>query len=461
VKGLLAVILVVAHTLVWAQDGGHPEDFAFGLELSTDRQAAVYRIPLPQDVYLKAVDSELQDVAVFNAAGESVPVSLRAPEVVSGAEGVGISLPFFPLYGNAAQALGGIGRMAAGDLNKAIRNAFSKPAAGAPVSAYLIDASGLERDALGALELDWEGPVDGLVWHLSVDASKDLITWTPLVPKASLAQLQFAGHRLSRTRIDLPSSSYRYLQLRWSAGEAPDTVVTKVIAIPRSRVLPVPRLWLAPAGERLQSGDSVVDEYLTHGQLRVDKLGLALPKGNVLAEARILSRPDDKAPWRLRYEGAFYRVETDGVRIDRAEVDIVPTTDRYWRVEKVVETFASNDGGGLRLGWTPQDLYFLGRGEGPYTLAYGAAVPPPRLAVDSVLERIRSDPRHSELVADARVSASVVLGGEARLQPPSPQIPWQRLALWAVLVAGVGLLGVMAWRLWRQMHRDEEGASSR
>ena len=56
-----------------------------------------------------------------------------------------------------------------------------------------------------------------------------------------------------------------------------------------------------------------------------------------------------------------------------------------------------------------------------------------------------------KLVKDARIKQKIVLGGETCLVPPRPPLPWKTWTLWAVLIVGVFILAVMAWRLFLQM----------
>ena len=50
----------------------------------------------------------------------------------------------------------------------------------------------------------------------------------------------------------------------------------------------------------------------------------------------------------------------------------------------------------------------------------------------------------------ATLAAAETLGGPARLEPVPEPADWQTLILWAVLVAGVLVIGVLAVRLLRQ-----------
>ena len=182
---------------------------------------------------------------------------------------------------------------------------------------------------------------------------------------------------------------------------------------------------------------------------------MALPPGNVLIAAAISSRDGD-SEWRDRYRGIFYRVTVDGAELIEEDAGIATTRAPHWRIELESDA-AITAGPRLRLGWVLDDLYFLARGDGPYTLAYGAAgALPEQTAVDELLSRL--DGQDAErFTGMARASEPRTLGGEARLKPAPAPLPWDRILLWGVLLIGAAGLGVMAWRLWRQMRETPSG----
>ena len=106
----------------------------------------------------------------------------------------------------------------------------------------------------------------------------------------------------------------------------------------------------------------------------------------------------------------------------------------------------------LQYALSGQRLVFLARGEGPYRLLLGNAkaasveLPLATLMPGYSSEQLRELPKATLLLASAQAAPeqtqSGAVAGEA-------QADWQRLALWAVLLAGVLLLGGMAYSLLR------------
>ena len=160
-------------------------------------------------------------------------------------------------------------------------------------------------------------------------------------------------------------------------------------------------------------------------------------------------------PWRRRGGGLVYKLMLQGEGLASEPFCFEPTTDPLWQLE------VSDTGGGfggarptLELGWNPHRLVFVARGEGPFTLAYGsAAVALGSAALDPLLQDLESQRLG---VAPATASGSpFTLGGPARLEVKKV-LPWRRIGLWSLLVAGVLGMAWMAWRLARDMQRSDK-----
>jgi hypothetical protein len=429
-----------------------PNDFAFGYEILLQDSAAIYRLPLPPEVYRRAVHSDLSDLRVFNAAGEPVPHLLRRRPQHTSAQETSAELSFFPL----PEPAGDPGRPLSVEVTRDARGAVVRGEEDATVvsedrpGAYLVDTSQLDRPP-DVLELAWTTPHANFIAEIGVAGSDDLVNWRPLVAEASVARLYFAGRVLERKRIEVPRKAFRYLRLDWPAqiGAVRLAAVTAWFGEPLPEVR---RGWEELAGAPEEEGRPVFD-YELASHVPVDRVGLWLPPGNALIAASISSRDAD-GDWRLRHRGSFYRVEVDGAAMAKEDAAIAKTRAPYWRIE-----LEGNSGTLtvplLRLGWVLDDLYFLARGEGPFTLAYGAVdAPPQATGVDEVVARIDEKNRET-LVGNAEPGEALELGGEAKLTPAPLPLPWQQIVLWSALVLGVVGVGAMAWRLGRRMQRDK------
>lgn len=106
----------------------------------------------------------------------------------------------------------------------------------------------------------------------------------------------------------------------------------------------------------------------------------------------------------------------------------------------------------LQYALSGQRLVFLARGEGPYRLLLGNAkatsveLPLATLIPGYSSEQLRELPKASLLLPEAPSPQEQNQTGTVTKES---QADWQRLALWAVLLAGVLLLGLMAYSLLR------------
>jgi hypothetical protein len=192
------------------------------------------------------------------------------------------------------------------------------------------------------------------------------------------------------------------------------------------------------------------------GPFPADRVRLELAETNALVQGDLRSRPNPESDWRYRARGLFFRLELSGEPVTGEPISLDRTVaDRYWRFEPA-------SGGGtdvapaLVLGFVPHELLFLARGEGPFLLAYGAAeVPAAEQAVDELIRALETTgDQHgggAQTAAEAEIGEAFTLRGPEALEPPPD---YRRVLLWTVLVAGVGLIGLMVLRLWSRMSSE-------
>jgi hypothetical protein len=108
----------------------------------------------------------------------------------------------------------------------------------------------------------------------------------------------------------------------------------------------------------------------------------------------------------------------------------------------------------LQIGWVAQRLVFAARGAGPFQLAYGSsAMKPAVFAIESLIPGYNSETEFK--VKPATLGGQITLAGAARLRRPWD---YPKIALWSILIAGVGLLAWMAFRLSRQINKPSDSA---
>ena len=456
-----AILVFVSAGLVasGAYGAERPSDFAYGMPISADSRQALYRLELPRAVYRGAVRRDLGDLRVFNDAGEVVPHAFRPRRGAETRTRAPVALKFFPLYGEDARQLAGLSlrveRSASGTIIKLDERA-GEPG-GKKLLAYVVDASGLEFP-VRALEMDVKSKA-AYVAGVTVEASDDLSAWRTVAAQAPLLSLQHNGASLEQRRVEFAPRKPKYFRISWS-GMPQGARLDALRAEPGEASVDVARQWETALGHASaeKPGDYVFD---LQGQFPVDRARLELPQQNTVAQVQLFSRARGDAPWRPVTRAVAYRLRRDAAEITSPDMTIAEDADRYWLVR--VDQRGGGLGAGeprLLVGWLPSEIVWVARGEPPFTLAYGSrTAAPSAYAIESLVPGFRRDADLGAQLASvkeiapaspkaAQTDTPTVLGGERALEE---KIDWKRWTLWASLVAGVAVLGWMAWRLTKQM----------
>ena len=366
---------------------------------------------------------------------------------------------------------------------------------GPPRQAWIVDTRDGNDDLL-RLELALEPGTQG-VYTLRLEASDDLQHWRTLQEDAQLVQLQAlpqvgaAGTlaplaeraHLTDNGIDLDNVPARYLRLTTAPRSAIPPLVSASVTRAPHRPAPAPLEWsaaIAASGCEPTSCDYPLPRNTPVAALQVlpadvDTIGQVMVSGQVDASRlptvrRSLLRGSLHA---LRLK-ARHSADKPGLAWDSAAVASV-----YWlsqasgapdlhsppvRLDATpwqalrLETFGPISQLGhaaptIRIGVRQRQLVFLARGPGPFLLARTTpsdSRQPMRLAdlmpgraADAAL------PAASAAIAPAEwpavVAAAAAASAPAVASPPS-SAPW----LWAALLAGLALMGALAWSLLRQ-----------
>jgi len=438
-------------------------DYAWGVPVDASGTEALYQVVLPQSVYQGVTRSDLGDVRVFNGAGEVVPYAWR-PRRALQMTPESTTLTLFPLKmgagGRIENASIHVQRGADGAVTVDVTGGDGKTAAGATVvSAYLLDLQNINLP-LQALELGWE-PAQDFAGRLRIDGSDDLSYWTTVVAGAPLVNLEVGGQQLQQRRVELPRGNPKYLRLAWVEANSPHgmPVLTTVRAEFYPNLVEPPRVWMEISATRGKSpGDY---EFGTRGHMPVDRVRVQLPESNTIAQVEILSRNDAAQKWQLVTRGIAYRLRQSGAEIVSPDFSVNGVSDRHWLLR--VDQRGGGIGTGvpvLQVGWIPHHVVFAARGNPPFQLVYGNRdAKPAAFPIDTLIPAYRDDlaarlplaPTGAVQVVNVNAAATLSqasLGGESRLHAVTD---WKRISLWGILVAGVLLLGGMAWRLAAQL----------
>jgi hypothetical protein len=441
-KFALLVSLAVAAFPAYAQA---PSQFRMSAPLTIAGGDALHLADVPFEVYREA-RKDLADVRIFNAAGESVPFAWAGQSDPVLEVTPPIALPIFPVS-RLDPVTSGTGaevtvRAADGTL-VSVRGATTRMKTVARPAAWLLDASRATED-LRALALQWNAGPGAEMVTVRVEASDDLKAWRTLAA-APLVRLESEGRVLVQPRVEFTPQKAKYYRL---TADAPTFALDAVRGehVPRGR-LPDRQVRSVPASPGTVEGEHVYD---VGARLPVEVLRLLPHQDNAVVSATILARDDPKAPWRMVARAGFYRLKRDGTEVSSPPIDIGRRAARYWMAR--LDPGSSAGAPTLEVQWRAHGFVFVAQGEPPFHLAFGN----PQAAA-TALPLTTLVPQY-ERGKERRLAFAKV--GEVRAGPPPSR--WdnlvgslnpRRIALWAILVGGVIALGVMAWKLSRQMSR--------
>jgi len=451
VRLLPGLLCVLASLGAAAQE--RPDDFAYSVPLEVSGDGALHQLDVPRSVYEGVTRVDLADVRVFNGRSEIVPHALKPRPAPGTAPAAWVEVPFFPLHGAQGTASERLDirarRTPAGTIVEITRD---KAVGGTPVLlGYLVDATGFERP-MQALDLDWRDPGEGVSSSLRVEASDDLQQWQTLVSAAPLVSLEFGGQRLVQKTVELPALRRKYLRLTWPGSPNP-IELTRLRARPSDMLLEPARQWKQV---ELRSAEKPGEfRYEPGGRIPVDRLRVGLPERNTLVPVQVLARHTDDQRWQLITTGVVYRLTHEGHDVVSADLNVSATGWEQWLLR--LDSRGGGIGAGepqVQVGWVPQQLVFVARGEGPFQLAYGnLRARSADLPIQTLVPGWHSD---AELkAATATAGAQEVRAGPRALRGAPDYRTW---GLWGSLVIGVVLLAWMAWVLARELRDSRPGA---
>ena len=455
-KSLMALLLVLATPVLAVEQA---EDFAWQATLQTPATGPWFQLDLPLPALLAAKHNDLRDLRVQNAQGQFLAYSLLQPAAEYRQAEQSHGVRWFPLQ--AEQTPTGLPpglRIESTSTGTLVEVQPATAPSSQPLSrqGWLLDASAIQAP-LVRLSLDWDG-AEGFQ-RFAVEGSDDLQHWQA-VGDYQVARLSFAGDRIEQREIRLPALRSRYLRLLWrSPAVAPELTAVQLVSVEEGYVEP-PLLWSEPLPARQLDAQSY--QWQLPRALPVQALRLPLSDANSLVPVRVQGRVDTTRPWGTVAQGVLYRLPQQGRNVREQEGQENEQREEELRLpgwplsELRVQVDAR--GGGfssapqLQYALSGQRLVFLARGEGPYRLLLGNAkatsveLPLATLIPGYSSEQLRELPKASLLLPEAPSPQEQSQTGTVTKES---QADWQRLALWAVLLAGVLLLGLMAYSLLR------------
>jgi hypothetical protein len=187
--------------------------------------------------------------------------------------------------------------------------------------------------------------------------------------RAALARLDQAGHRIERSRVELPAVS---AAICCSPRRSRCRSRSRRCARGSRRVEPPPRQRERIAGARAarRAASSCSIWAARSGRSRAGRLPVAEHRGR---GAAVLGAERRRAVAQ-HFSGVLYQLERPDGALRNAELDVPPIRRRYFKLA-VAEKGGGLGGGApaLEVAWVPEQLVFVARGAGPFALGYGRA----------------------------------------------------------------------------------------
>jgi hypothetical protein len=427
-------------------------DFAWRAPLQLPPDTGLARVELPAAALARMQSADARDVRVFNAAGDAVPfawVTLPASGTNAPEERTR-SYPALPLYASAPSKSRPKDSMQVhieGRTGSVWVHTDGGDTAGAQQLASALFATRDETRRIAAIELQGtlpaNVPVRVIAW-----TSPDLATWTPLPLRGRIYRFEGADAPSNmRLMFDAPIEwKDRYLRLDWSGQDG--VAITSVAGVVASAAPAPRRVGKELAATKPSSADAI--DIDTGFATPIAALAIEPQQDNTLVPVRVLGRNDASQPWRMLGQTVVYRIGSNGDRMNNPPLELHGASARKLRIQSTNGAPLSSAQLHVSAQFQPPQLVFVASGAGPFMLVAGHrdanAAALPAATITGMLGTKKID--EVALVRPGIATETAFARGPFDWIPGAPGKP---TVLWAVLIAGVLLLGGVAWSLLRQL----------
>ena len=456
----LATISFTFSTALCAADANSLKSYALRLPITLVPDAPLQRLQLPAKALVQLQSSGYNDVRIFNAQGQPVPMALS--RVASNpAERGQVKLTAFPILGGeSTTALDGlqlrIEERQGQRLVQLSTATGTENAAAQKVLGALLDAREVKTPVV-AIALDVDLPTSQPI-TFNLQASKDLKSWRQV---ADTVLFKTDAGSLGTSTIEVPAQdlSGHYLRVTWAGGNSQLAGVTLrgatlATAVTGSVMTRVVAALAPPALVSPHEFSFNLPFAAPIAALRIDPVG-----SNTLVPVRVLGRNDRSQPWVTLADTVVYKLTADGKTQSSGPIELLRAATREIKIEADKKTPGFAAAPVVTVLFDPVQLVFLANGAGPFTLAAGAAnLSSAYLPLPSLMPGYQSGQENKlPLVTLESGDAGPVIVASGAV---SDSMPTRSLVLWGVLIAGALALGAMAWALMKQSSCDAKALSA-
>ncbi|KQS51633.1 DUF3999 family protein [Sphingomonas sp. Leaf198] len=441
--GKLAGLALAACALAGAAPTGSSDDaasYAVRVPITVAAGSPVQRLAIPPQILAVAQTADLSDLRVFDATGRAMPIARLAPAAPATRRTL---LPVLPIMGAAdaldvtgvSLRLDGDGRARVAEVTGTVRDAPTI----ATVLGVLLDTRAIVGEARSlavGIDMPAAQPVT-----LTVEASDDLKTWRSIGEKVVY---RTANARQAAVVVPLGEAVLHrdYLRIVWRGTSRLLSPVTI------HRALLITRDKTTGGGPSVEGSappltDAHAIEFGIPFAAAISAIRIVPTGRDVIVPIRLFSRDDREQPWLALGESTAAR-SVEGMTATQDDIGLDGGAHRTVRIEAAQRSAGFTSAPMVTFHFAPREIAFLAIGTPPFVVAAGqAGVADAYLPLASVLTQA---PNGQFAIAKTALTRVTV-----RLAPIGDTSAMRKGLLWTILLIATGVLGMMAWFLWRNM----------
>jgi len=435
------------------------DSYNYRIKIHPKNDGSLQKIILTEDIYSYSKKNQLQDISVVDKLNNPLPfeidISTKEPKKLVK------SIAIYPLTEKRFLLENTDIVSFQYDQNNRLSqiqsNAFNNKKQSneqEQVVGYLLDLGAENRPTNSHLVFELSKASNTSFLRFDIDQSNDLKYWHSISRSEVLAQLfdrqldQQPDQQLvsQHNKINLNEVSSRYLRLKLLDNHQEFSINSVIQEY--SETKSSEPIWSTTklANYNQQAKGYIFDlaQSIAYTHVKVK-----LPEPPSFIRGKLYSRNGKNDPWIQRNNVNLFHIQVNGKSIIQNELLV----DRL-RAKQMMIVLDNNYNQSapknlsIDLGWAPQELIFFANGNAPYEILVRSS----RDDSESM-----KDPQFISLIKN-QLSSSIPLAkfGESRLEK-NPDIsddkplPWSQIFLWAILILGVVVLGLMARSLLRQV----------
>lgn len=449
------LILAMSSAVLAATES--PSDYAYGAKLEyIDNTSAFHKIQLPEAVYQQTLSPNLDDVRVFNNNGYPVTFALiNEVKPQSTIEPMNLDIYQLNKEENSEQNIGKYSVSINGNKTSIyIDNQLENNEPAGYLATYILKLPNNQpAQSLSSFTFNWQ-PTD-YNWHAKtqISYSSDLKNWKNLVYNEPLMTLtNNDGSSLELNEININSYHYSYAKgTYWLVTIMSKNPIPKLSSVfATNKAASTQNATIAFNFKQISANNDSATYQLPSPQ-PLSALSIELQQDRTVQPIEIYYKTDITSDNWVKLEDRIIR------RIDSSDTTTPFALSPRLPVIQAIQLKAINgsweqapevQGLRHRIG-----LVFNSSNNGPFLLAWGSA----QAKAVAISQQSLIHDQELDNIDTAQIGATVVLSGDKALQQnnDSQSSGFPQWIIWLCLIAGAGLLILLAYKLSQEIKKTE------